>query len=578
MSLPARPSLPAFRATLLAFAVACATAVEPTDPPADTSDPLDALRLTELQEVNAEHGSTSEVCYWCHANTNRSASMRDAAGNPISPWDLWRGSMMAMSSRDPFFRAAVSVEQAAFPDQAQTIGQECMRCHAPAAFAEATLTDTPLPGPEILVEETELGILAKDGATCVACHLLDPGAAGARETWSGHHAYDPDRRLYGPHADPFAAPMEGFASYTPTFHENYGSSGMCASCHMLQTEALDPSGATTGHTLTEQAPFVEWRSSAFAGEDGQTCQECHLPQVDASGAPLRTKIARSAGGFDSSRIDPREPIGRHLMVGGNAFALEVIYDHRFDLGVSGPGPSIATAIEETRLMLASSASLSTQSPSFRGDVLVLPVTVTNHVGHKLPTGYPTRRMWLEVRITDATGEEVVHIGGVDAQGRIVGGSGEPLPSERPGAPLEPHRQRITGADTPIVWQSWMQTAEGEPTTRLLRGATYQKDNRLLPAGFSPSVEDAPLVASIGVDGDTDFLPGSDTVVVETPLRGAGPWTAELRVRYQSWSPRSLDDLLAVPTPETRGLAAMLDGRGVPAEVLAELTIEVAPGD
>jgi len=559
----------------LGAAVGC-TPVDPTDDTdaIETGDPLDALRLAEINEVNGEHAASSEVCYWCHANTTRSTSMRDSAGQPVSPWDLWRGSMMANSARDPFFRATLSVEQAAFPDQARQIGQDCMRCHAPAGFAEATLSGQDAPEGDAMEHDDTVGMLARDGATCVSCHMLDPSAAGGSDTWSGHHVFDTERRLYGPHPEPVTGPMQGFAEYTPTRHPDYGRSGMCASCHMLQTQALHADGTPTGHVLTEQAPFVEWRSSAFASEGGATCQECHLPRSDADGNPIATRIARSSFGVDSSSLQVREPYGRHLMVGGNAFALEVIYDYRYDLGAGGPGPSMQVAIDETRHNLTQAASLELGPARLVDQVLQLPVRVNNQAGHKLPTGYPTRRVWLEVQVTDATGATVAHVGAVDARGRLLNAAGEPLPSELADGPVLPHVDVITHADAPQVWQSWMQTADGAPTTRLLRGATYAKDDRILPAGFAPDAADLERVGPVGTSQDDDFVGGSDTVDLRLPVQGQAPLTATVTLRYQAYSPRALDELLAVSTPQTRALAVMLEDRGVPAEVIAQDSVIV----
>ncbi|MFK7926992.1 MAG: multiheme c-type cytochrome, partial [Myxococcota bacterium] len=302
--------------------------VEPTDT-FEIRDPIDAFRLDELREVNATYTATSELCYWCHRNLDNGRAMRDEQGRPISPWDLWRGSIMANSARDPFFRATVSAEQASLPQGAEDISGECMACHAPAAFAEATLAGQPAPTIDVLSGSDDLALLARDGGTCVGCHLLDPSKAGDEDTWSGHHAYNSDRLMYGPHTEPNARPMQNFAQFTPTHHENATEAGMCASCHMLQTEAVDASGAKSGHVLTEQAPFVEWRSSVFnperGGDQAQTCQDCHLPTVDMDGNLIETRIA---GGLNVGNIPERAPFGRHLLVGGNAFVLEVLYDNR----------------------------------------------------------------------------------------------------------------------------------------------------------------------------------------------------------------------------------------------------------
>ncbi|MGA1870231.1 MAG: hypothetical protein ACMUJM_16965 [bacterium] len=44
----------------------------------------------------------------------------------------------------------------------------------------------------------------------------------------------------------------------------------------------------------------------------------------------------------------------------------------------------------------------------------LKVTMTNHSGHKLPTGFPEgRRMWINVKAFDANGEQIFESGKYD---------------------------------------------------------------------------------------------------------------------------------------------------------------------
>ena len=53
-------------------------------------------------------------------------------------------------------------------------------------------------------------------------------------------------------------------------------SELCATCHTLFTQALDPQGTVVGE-LPEQVPYQEWLHSAFRG--ARSCQSCHMPAV-----------------------------------------------------------------------------------------------------------------------------------------------------------------------------------------------------------------------------------------------------------------------------------------------------------
>ncbi len=62
--------------------------------------------------------------------------------------------------------------------------------------------------------------------------------------------------------------------------------------------------------------------------------------------------------------------------------------------------------------------------------LLVTVSVSNLTGHKLPTAYPSRRVWIRLIARDASGQVVFESGGFDRRGRIVDQAGRPLPSEQ----------------------------------------------------------------------------------------------------------------------------------------------------
>jgi hypothetical protein len=142
----------------------------------------------------------------------------------------------------------------------------------------------------------------------------------------------------------------------------------------------------------------------------------------------------------------------------------------------------------------------------------------------------------------------------------------------PGGPIAAHHDQLTSPEQVQIWEAIMADGEGEPTYRLLRGATYLKDNRLLPAGWDPQQATA-AIAPAGVDGDPDFGPAGDTVAVMVAApAAAGPYTVEARVYYQTLSPRFLAELFALDGPRIRAFEAMLDGADVSPELLASAVI------
>jgi hypothetical protein len=106
------------------------------------------------------------------------------------------------------------------------------------------------------------------------------------------------------------------------------------------------------------------------------------------------------------------------------------------------------------------------------------VTVRNLTGHKLPTAYPSRRVWLQVVVRSGDGQIVLESGGLDAAGWISGNDNDADASR-----FEPHYTEIRSGEQVQTYESVMRDANGAITTGLLRAMGYIKNNRLLPRGF-----------------------------------------------------------------------------------------------
>jgi len=71
---------------------------------------------------------TSDRCVACHNG------MRTQAGEDFSIGLDWRASIMANSSRDPYWQASVRRETIDHPTASADIQNECSHCHMPMAF------------------------------------------------------------------------------------------------------------------------------------------------------------------------------------------------------------------------------------------------------------------------------------------------------------------------------------------------------------------------------------------------------------------------------------------------------------
>lgn len=543
------------------------TGTASTDPTGDATDsagdvPAPAFDLPALTAHNTGLLATSKICADCHANSPSAAAMRDAADRPIAPFDLWRATAMANSARDPFWWAMMSAEVAATPTAKAEIESTCLKCHAPMAGVHNGFDGLPAPARADLLGDGATGKLGIDGVACALCHQIQPDGLGTDASYTAGFVIEPAQRMYGPHAAPFTMPMMHRTGFTPTQADHVTSSALCGSCHTLETETLDPDGTVLPGLFPEQATYLEWRNSDFRdegppGATPATCGGCHMPTADDDGQPISTRIARTPGGGDFPPIAPRSPYGRHILVGGNTLLPALLRDHADALRPNADAAAFDAVIARIRAQLAERTATLKLAAARDRDALALDATITNLTGHKFPSGYPSRRAFLRVIVRDADDAIVFRSGEVDADGRLIDGAGAPLASESLGGPVQPHHREITSDAAAQVYESVMADKTGAPAFRLLRGHSFKKDNRLLPAGWRADHPDADRTSPAGVDGDPDFLAAGDTTryVVPAPA-AAGPYTITVELLYQPLAPRFAAELFAVDTPEVRAFEAL----------------------
>ena len=436
-------------------------------------------------------------CALCHS---RLTSPDDAKVN-IGQFTLWSGTMMANSARDPFWRAKVEEEVRGTPAAGALIEDKCLRCHAPAQQYGMRESGR-------LMKVTDLDDSGRDGATCSVCHQISAEGLGERRSYTGGFVINSEQRIYGPHAKPFLMPMIHHVGYTAYESRHILESSLCGTCHTVITPTLDSDGRAVGE-FVEQAPYLEWIASGYPAQ-GRTCQSCHMPQLrNRSGGVAESYIAHRPPGGPFPPTSPRSPFGLHYLVGGNVYGPQVLASAFQDQAAE-----LARVSARARENLESAVALQA-SAERRSKMVELAVTVQNLTGHKLPSGFPSRRIWLHVTAVDGRGRVVFESGG----GELNGDN-------------EPHHLRIRKPEEVMIYETNMADIQRRPTTSLIRAACYSKDNRILPAGFD---EGRALreVKPVGTDGDGDFSAGSDRVVYELP--GA---TVSVRVEalYQSVKP------------------------------------------
>ncbi len=387
------------------------TATASSDRATETiSKVTNTIRLDGKSELKP-HFELGEKCALCHSYSSRSSSQQDLAGRPVAAYDLWQSSMMAQSARDPYWRAVLSAEIERTPNQKAHLEDVCTRCHTPMAAPFPTSPDGEILA--LLKKDSQRSHLGLDGVSCTLCHQIADKNLGQPESFTGRFELNADSLIYGPHAQPTTMPMQRHVAYTPTHAPHILKSALCATCHTVITEAVTAEGALTDHAFHEQAPYLEWRNSEFNDERDQprptarSCQSCHLPTTDEDGIPIKTMLAHNPGGRDFPFLKPREPFGRHTLVGGNAFMTQLLRDNAQELGIKVPRTAFDASLAEIRRMLrAQTATIDIGQIEREGSCWRVPITVTNLTGHKFPTAYPSRRAWIQVKVYDRNSQLV----------------------------------------------------------------------------------------------------------------------------------------------------------------------------
>ncbi len=421
----------------------------------------------------------------------------------VPPYNNWSSSMMAQSSRDPIFHAAMTIAN----QDANDSGTLCIRCHMPGGFIQGRAM--PSDGSALIDDDF-------DGVSCDICHrMVDPFASASNPIedvdvladlanagnlpWQvGNASYiiDPVSVRRGPLDDAVIQNMHGVPMLQSPYHEE---AALCGSCHDLSNPVLSlqadgtfmPNAMGAAHPtgnihemMPEQRTYSEWLNSTFATPAGVTfadgrftdnnggaavnsCQDCHMP--DHPGALCVF--------WEIENVGLRDHIPEHGFVGSNSWVLGAVRNLYTDTetGLSDASIALNHTRTETLMQKASDMALSQQSDQ-------LSVRITNMSGHSLPTGYPEgRRMWLNVKFLDIDGVLLEERGAYDYAT----------------ADLVVHDTKVY--ETVVGMTQEMGNIVNLPageSFHLVLNNTVMKDNRIPPMGFTnanfEAIQSAPV--------------------------------------------------------------------------------------
>ena len=419
----------------------------------------------------------------------------------ISPYGTWRGSPMGLAGRDPVFFAQLASEAETFhKNSAAKVEDTCLGCHGILGqrqfhidtkaktgkcepFSRTTVNAIPYvpPTSDVARSPTDpvtalanYGALARDGISCTSCHrmvlgkedtekyknqpqnacvderqqALNPGLSSFASTFTGSFLVGPPDELFGPFEDPKKKSMKHAIGIDPKHNTNILHSEVCGTCHTVHLPVMHRD-RTIGHVY-EQTTYPEWAFSGYrtgdtpdgglplgGGAHPQSCQDCHMPNKDASGRPYRSKIAaiQEYTNFPQAEhtlppmdidLPVRSGFGKHTLVGLNVYLLKMAWQFPDILGIRTKDPmlgdlgidSIPTSEGEMLDQAVNRTAVVSVSDIRAADgALNARVTVRNRVGHKFPSGVGFRRAFIEFKRARREGKGAVVVGTHQQHGR-----------------------------------------------------------------------------------------------------------------------------------------------------------------
>lgn len=490
-----------------------------------------AFMREELSGLTVQIGTyftTAGRCAGCHGHDPNGITMIAGDNEDVNVVDDWRSTMMANGARDPFFLAKMEHEGLVNPQIKEQIENGCLKCHAPlAAFEEQMLGNPPFTAASL-----DTSVFAKDGISCLACHMQNPEAAG--HFFSGDLHFD-SALVWGPYTQDQINPniMQYFINYTPDQGSHILDGSVCAGCHTAINQPVDLEGNPTGTSFYEQTLWQEYKNSVFYGTE-ENCRSCHMPRIQDS-VRLASEYLYLPG---------QSPFGKHHLTGGGVFMLKMMKDLIDSLDIPATPVQFDSTIARSIAMRKNTLAMDLQMMDRTDDTLFVDVGFINLTGHKFPGGFPNRRSFVQVLAITPEGDTLFNSGAWDGTYEVIGND----------LPYEPHHNVITQEDQAQIYEFVMGDVNFDVTTTLLRAVHRLKDNRLVPQGYSLShpSQDTTAVAGLALldpdfnhDADGTEGNGGDIVHYHIPLGGyTGPVEVKARMWFQQVPPRWNQEMLS----------------------------------
>lgn len=449
---------------------------------------------------------SSSECKDCHGRDPDGISSITRDGHDVNVYDDWNLSMKSLSGQDPFWKVQMHYEQSIHGEQ---MIQDCFRCHAPSAYQFAQRANY-----ELHLSNLDSLHQINEGVSCASCHQIEDF-----EAYNGLHSYSDSGVIKGPYPNPFSGPMEDLYGWPVAYDPIMSESEACMSCHTIIHEY-------NGEFVPEQTTYLEWKYSDYQVQQKE-CQQCHMPYI------LEPIKLASEYPF----LDGRVPFAQHNFLGSNVFMIEAILNDLGDRDSTSTLQHWKENKEEKFDFLSSAAQLSIKEVLTSEDSLDFVLQIENKSGHKLPTGYPSRKMLLSIHVHKDLMDTLLHT---------------PSPLEIDWSQPYEHQQVIS-TSSDIQLYEFISVNESDVLDYSLLNARFiQKDNRIPPKGFISN-------DTIGVKGkaldDEDYhsQDGKDQISIRVARVPGASYTFNAELWYVLASPEWFQSIQQAKLPLSKKL-------------------------
>jgi len=220
----------------------------------------------------------------------------------------------------------------------------------------------------------------------------------------------------------------------------------------------------------------------------------------------------------------------------------MLKNNRESLGLPATEANFDSAIAYNTMMLRhNTLDLNLSFEDYGKDSMDFSILLINKAGHKLPSGYPSRRLFIRFYVVDGVnGDTLFQSGAIDQKGNLI----------HRDQSFQEHYNVINQNDQTQIYELVPGDINNKPTTILTAAVVPLKDNRLTPRGWKNghfTKDTTSIVGAANLDPDFNHSAigegsGTDVVYYRIPRPGNQRLKVYVRAYYQAIPQKWVHDL------------------------------------